>query len=633
MGRVGAVRFVSDPSNTETTMNPRKLLCMSALFLPLACGGGGGGGSSGATAGRPTGLTAHATATGIELDWNTVPGAAQYAIYVGDVAGFAHDEQTLLGGVTGPPAMIAVNENGTYYFSVTAIVNGVESEASNEVSIVLGGGGGGGGGVGGGSGPDPLLAQQWHLDNTGQSGGTFGEDVRVKPVWNAGITGQGVDIAIVDDGLEVAHEDLAANVISGLSFDYVDGDSNPTRGAHGTCCAGVAASVGQNAFGGRGAAFGARLAGFAVLDSLTDQNQGDAMVRGLSQIEVSSNSWGAPDHTGAPTPTPTLWSQAVVQGVTQGRNGRGIVYVWAAGNGAEPQPNAPGTPTDNSNLDGQANFPAVIAIGAVGDDGKKASYSEEGANLLVCTPSQGRGGHAITTVDRTGNVGFNQGTNANDYANTSYTNTFNGTSSACPLAAGCVALMLQANPNLTWRDVRLVLARTARRNDFSDADWKLNGAGLHVNHKYGFGVIDAQAAVTMAVTFQSVGGMSTLKQFATPALAVNLPIPDNNPAGLTRTTTVSGSPVSKIEFVQVFFDSDHTFIGDLRIVLRSPSGTESVLNVPHSMTQAAGLENYTFSTMRHLDEPSNGTWTLKVSDEFATDTGTLRTWGLVVYGS
>ncbi len=132
----------------------------------------------------------------------------------------------------------------------------------------------------------------------------------------------------------------------------------------------------------------------------------------------------------------------------------------------------------------------MLAICAVGDDGVRAFYSERGANLWVCTPSQGRGGHAITTTDRTGTLGFNAGV-APDYANANYTNTFNGTSSAAPLAAGVIALVLEANPNLTWRDLRIVLAQSARKNHAADADWVVNGGGFNINHNYGFRVADA----------------------------------------------------------------------------------------------------------------------------------------------
>jgi kexin len=275
----------------------------------------------------------------------------------------------------------------------------------------------------------------------------------------------------------------------------------------------------------------------------------------------------------------------------------------------------------------------VIAVGAVGDDGGKASYSEKGANLLVCAPSQGRAGHAITTVDRTGPDGYNDGLGPFDYADPNYTNTFNGTSSAAPLAAGVVALVLQANPNLTWRDVRYVLATSARMNDLLDLDWTLNGAGHAINHKYGFGVVDAEQAVLLAPTWTNVGPLLT---FTTPTAQPLLAIPDADPLGVSDAIVVAGSGIQHLEHVEILFDAaDHPYSGDLDIELLAPSGTVSVLvethAIPSGVTPVA-YDGFRFGSVRHLDEPADGTWTLTVRDLAAPDTGTFRAWGLTFRG-
>jgi kexin len=212
-----------------------------------------------------------------------------------------------------------------------------------------------------------------------------------------------------------------------------------------------------------------------------------------------------------------------------------------------------------------------------------------------------------------------------------YTNTFNGTSSATPLASGVVALIEQANPNLTWRDVRYVLANSARMNDPTDADWTVNGAGYHVNHKYGFGVVDAGAAVALAPTWVNVPALITL---TTPTDHANLAIPDNDPVGVTSSIVVAGSGIQNIEHVEITFDAaDHTFSGDLQIVLTAPSGTQSVLAETHDCPQGASpYVNWVFGSVRHLDEPADGTWTLNVSDRAAGDTGTFRYWSLKFRG-
>ncbi|MFM9159887.1 MAG: S8 family serine peptidase, partial [Dolichospermum sp.] len=121
---------------------------------------------------------------------------------------------------------------------------------------------------------------------------------------------------------------------------------------------------------------------------------------------------------------------------------------------------------DNSNYDGYANSRYVIAVAAHrnNSNGVFSGYSEPGANLLVTAPSNG-GTLGVVTTDLMGADGYNGLTDQN------YTNAFGGTSSATPLVSGVIALMLQANPNLTWRDVQHILVRSAEKNDPTNTDW------------------------------------------------------------------------------------------------------------------------------------------------------------------
>jgi subtilisin-like proprotein convertase family protein len=605
------------------------LLPLFSLLL-VACGGGGGGSANppGDTLAAPTGLTASAHTDGVLLNWGPVAGAENYAIFVGNTAGFALGEDSFLGVAEAPPVVIGgFPAAGQIYFKVTALKGELSSGPSNEVGFNLGGGTGGGGGN------DPLLPDQWHLSNTGQAGGTPGEDARVLPAWNAGLKGQGIYISVVDDGLEIGHVDLVNNVVPGLSYDYVDLDDNPTGGEHGTSVAGVSAAQGGNPHGGAGVAPAARLAGFNFLQNSTTANEVDAMLRGLDVIDVSNNSWG-PGSNGIPVPAAVTWKSAIDQGLSNGRGGRGLNYVFAAGNGGVISKDDP-TPMEDANLLGYQSYYGVIAVAAVGDDGKQAYYSNPGACVLVAAPSLGRADHGITTTDRSGAEGYNTGNSPGNYANPAFTNAFDGTSSAAPLVSGVVALMLERNPQLTWRDVRLILARTARRNDPSDLDWKQNGAGLWTNHKYGFGVVDAAAATAMAANFPSVGGSSMLESVGTSSGPLNLPIPDGVPTWVTSTLTLGNGPgPSKIESVEVSVKLEHDWIGDLEIILVSPQGTESVLSRPHFQPDyGPGFQNWTFSTVRCLDEPVAGVWTLRVRDLYTPDAGLLKEWRVTVRGS
>jgi subtilisin family serine protease len=612
--------IVKAPPWTKARRGATSLAALLASLLS-ACGGGGGGGTHIPAA--PTQLTVTPVASDLELDWSPSGGATSYNVY-GDVNPGVSALPALL--VTTVPApspserivrtLVSVFAPGTTaYFVVTAVNSLGESPPSNEASNTVGGT------------PDPLFQHQWHLENTGQAGGTPGEDIRVLNAWSAGIAGDGVRFAFVDDGLEIAHEDLVANVAVGLSHNYLNGSSNPTGGEHGTSCAGVSAAVRMNGKGGTGAAFRANMVGYNLLQALTTVNEADAMTRNAQDIWISSNSWGATDGLGVPQPSNQTWRNAVQSGLSSGRNGLGTIYVWAAGNGALTNQGL----TDDSNLDGQANFYGVIAIAAVGDDGKKANYSEEGANVWVAAPSRGHSNHGITTVDRTGTLGYNDGTNPFDYPDVKYTNTFSGTSSATPLAGGVVALALAANPALTWRDLRLVLAGSARKNDASDSDWTVNGAGHPINHKYGFGVADAEAAVLAAQGWSNVGALVVFDSLLSQP---NLPIPDADPTGVSDSIVVAGSGVQNIEFVRILFDAaDHTFSADLEIVLTAPSGTQSKLARFHAVPSGPQpYVNWIFGDVRHLDEPADGTWTLTVRDLASPDTGTFRAWQLEFLG-
>jgi proprotein convertase subtilisin/kexin type 2 len=482
---------------------------------------------------------------------------------------------------------------------------------------------------------DPLYSDQWHLKNTGSPTGTAGEDTNVESVWNNGICGIGITIAVVDDGLEIGHEDLAANVVAGGSHNYVDETNDPTPpagstdAAHGTSVAGVAAAVGFNNIGVRGVAHGAELVGYNLTEALNSINEADAAVRGKATVDISNNSWSHQEDDGALVATTATWSAAIDDGITNGRGGKGINYFWAGGNGK--------LDSDNSNYDGMANYQGVNAVGALDDTGKSTSYSEEGANILISAHAgEFCDTNTTTTVDLTGAAGAN---NAgifdglpDDYANDNYTQCFNGTSSATPLVAGVAALVLQANPNLTRRDLRLLLAKTARKNDGTDSDWKINGAGLNINHKYGYGAVDATAAVTAAPGWTLLAAEKTPESY--PGVITTAAIPDNGPA-VTNTLKVVSSGITQLEFVDITFASDHTYWGDLILELTSPSGTKSILtnyNGKATGNGAAFTAGFRFGSVRHFDETPVGNWVLSVRDDANIDTGNITSWSIKLYG-
>ncbi|TGL86780.1 serine protease [Leptospira congkakensis] len=504
---------------------------------------------------------------------------------------------------------------------------------------------------------DVLYNDQWHLRNLGQFGGTIGEDANVFPVWNQGASGNQVIVSVVDDGLDIRHEDLSSNIsVTARGLNLLNNTIYPTHtystSFHGTAVGGVIAARANNGVGVRGAAPCSKLVGVNILEKSTIYTSDEyrAMVNESARVSISNNSWGSPDGYGWLWPSSSLWQQGVKEGLQTGKAGKGSVYVWAAGNGANGGTISAPVLVDNANYDGQANYYGVMAIGGIGEDGKKANYSESGANVWVVAHTQGNNTTsyttAISTTDASGSFGLNTGNIAGDYSQSSYTKRFNGTSSSTPLAAGVIGLLLSQYPNLSWRDVRELVAYSARKNDPADADWSVNGAGLNINHKYGFGAVDATSLLSMSNNWPLITASQIID--TRNALTPNVPIPDNDlMTGATVNYSVT-SPISYIEYVDLEFTSNHTYFPELYILVISPNGTISFLAEPHgcanpysnsfctsgntSIAAMTGSSTYRFGMARNLGENPNGTWIIRVYDASATDTGSINSVQLRFYG-
>lgn len=631
------------------------MAALSFTMVLAACGGGSstGGTTTTTTTTVPDKVGASVGNGQVMVHWRQVSGATSYNVYYGTATGVTTANGTKVAGAVSNQAVTGLTNGTAYYFIVTSLTGTTESAASAEVSAtpassIL---------ANAAYAPnDTLYGNQWHLKNTGQAGatgvaGTAGEDLNVEKVWTTHIGG-GQRIAIVDDGLDILHEDLSANALKADSWDYLTGAvpvTNLITGdyAHGTSCAGLAAAAGNNSKGSVGVAMGAEIVGYNLLQSTTSANEADAMTRGKSGNSVSSNSWGAPDGTGTLQASSSTWQAAILDGITTGRANKGTIYTWAAGNGYGSNSVA----IDRSDYDGQANFWGVIAVAALSDKGVYSSYSEQGSNVLVSAfGGEFCSTHALTTTDITGTAGSNTNatSNVSDYGDTSYTKCMNGTSGATPEVSGAVALMLEANPNLTFRDVRLILATTARKNNPTQASWGLNSAGLHINDNYGYGAVDTLAAVNAALTWTSVGGAATLvTNTGSNPITTALPIADGtgttaSPAYATATTStikLTSSGISKVEFVSVTVKSDHAEFGDLKITLTSPALTVSTLALPHSCPGNTGslcgsllTGGFRFGVARLINEAADGDWILSVSDGRTGNTGNLTSWSITAYG-
>ena len=458
---------------------------------------------------------------------------------------------------------------------------------------------------------DPRFGDQWHLQNTGLTSGTTGEDANLTGAWESYL-GTGVMIGVVDDGVDTDHADLSTNYDDTHDWDYCgnDGNPNPTRwDAHGTAAAGVAAATGDNGQGTSGAAPDAGLAGLLLIAcSTTDTRESAALNHENQVMDIYSNSWGPGDNGRTLEAPGPLMMAAFEDDVANGRGGLGNIITWAAGNGLSND--------DDSNKDGYANARQTIAVTAITHHGDQSWYAEPGANILIAAHSDGDG-EGITTTDIEGSDG---------YTNGDYTDDFGGTSSATPLVSGVIALVLEANANLTWRDVQHILVHSARQNDKNDGSWNVNGAGHDVSHKYGFGAIDAGAAVALAENWTDVDAVMNV---TTGTMNVNTDIPDDTGTALTDTVTVSEA--LQVEHVEVVVDIDHTYRSDLEIILTSPSGTQSVLAQEHS-DSGNDYSDWMFMTVHNWDESSAGNWTLSVEDVSGGDSGAWNEWELIIHG-
>lgn len=570
-------------------------------------------------------------------------------------------------------------------------------------------------------GSDPLVAAAWHLKNTGptQQVSAFsnttavaGADANVECVHNngAGYTGQGVTIAVVDSGMEIAHEDLAPNVVAGGSFNINTGSANPTTTPavgefdHGSAVSGVLAARGWNGVGSRGVAPRASIQGYnrigntgfvfgggtvSQIDTLILGARGSLLTNNTlistfgtraDSASVFNMSFGSNPGTPPATLTPSVMSDAATWGALNLRSGRGAVYVQSAGNayvgngtsfslpGFASQAihcaNVFGNGTDiavtgtftnrdglgcgNSNHDpATRNNPYLITAAALNNTNVASSYSNPGANVWVSgfggEFGNGSTGAAMVTVDTascaagmnaTGTAFTNflaslpatPGTQAQRLArfvaesfgistnlgnvdpNCNYTGQMNGTSSAAPSVAGVVALMLQANPNLTRADVAWILANTATQVDASRAatsillqgqtnsinlvdGWTQNSAGLRFHTSYGFGRVNAAAAVQQALNFTTPAGrrtntLSNATAFASAAANTNITAASvlGTGARMNSANVTVGSAATRTGPMQLDVTVTNNAgaginlnPGQLQFEIVSPNGTKSIV--------------------------------------------------------
>ncbi len=459
---------------------------------------------------------------------------------------------------------------------------------------------------------------QWHLLNEYVSG----RDARVQGAWNRDITGEGVTIGVVDDCLERTHPDLSPNYVAADSWDFGGNDPDPSPvysdDQHGVSTSGVAAARGGNGIGVTGAAPYAGLAGLRIdFNTQTSAMFASATLYHSSgsntNIKVKNHSYGV----NVPYVPAAAEEAALVASAAAG-----TIHAIAAGN----QRGASYVNPD-AGKGSLIHIPEVITVAALGSNGKFSYYSCYGANVFVTAPSSSSAGlYGITTTDRTTEaLGYNG--SGDTFPDSNYTSRFGGTSSATPLVAGVMALCKQAQPNLNVRFAKHLMVLTSDVVDpsditvESDGGWKTNGAGNKFNQNYGFGLIDADELTQAAVQYSGVTALTT---YSTGNISVGATIPDNNATGVTRTFDVTAT--TPLEEVLVTLNFTHAYDGDITASITSPSGLTSRLMKENLYSIGTGTIAWSFCTNAFWGENPAGTWTLKVRDAIAFDTGTWNSY-------
>ncbi|WP_417242290.1 S8 family serine peptidase [Celeribacter sp.] len=458
---------------------------------------------------------------------------------------------------------------------------------------------------------DPLYSAQWHFDFIGD----------IERVWDD-YTGAGINVLVFDDGVQSTHPDLDDNMSGALNFTFgsstYDGEPASAWSAHGTAVAGL---LGAEANGkiGVGVAFDVTMTSFDILDVLYEastQNYDlyEAAYYAAENFDIINASLGLAaseidfDNRYSPlASSPYAFIETIMgayeNATAHGRDGLGTIAVYAAGN-----------ETMNASGSYLTNTRHTVAVAATDTSGNVTDYSNFGTSIVISAPA------ANVTTDRTGSDGYESGWS---------TTQFGGTSAATPIVSGVIALVLEANDGLGWRDVNDILALSASQTgstygagasgyemsawlDNGAANW--NGGGLSYSLSYGYGMIDAFAATRLAEvwdTFNATAATSANEVYASQARSFTNSIVSS---GSSRTFTVTETDSIDIDTVYVevsMFAANMTYV---ELVLVTPDGVEMAL-AQYDEFYGASVD-YAFNVAGLNGVNSAGDWSVKVVNDY-----------------
>jgi len=467
---------------------------------------------------------------------------------------------------------------------------------------------------------DKEWPRQWYLNRGGNL------DMNVEEAWDMGYSGKGVTVTILDDGVEWNHPDLSRNYREVASYDINHNDKDPfprydlfDTNKHGTRCAGQVAAEANNSVCSVGIAFNSGIGGVRMLDgTITDAVEARSLSLNPQNIDIYSASWG-PDDDGRTVDGPgPLTRRALQEGVTNGRDGLGSIFVWASGNGGKFQ--------DNCNCDGYATSIYTLSVSSVSENGNIPWYSEQCSSTLATTYSSGSsrlGERKVITTD----------------LHARCTSSHTGTSASSPMAAGIVALMLESNRRLNWRDVQHIVVRSAKNANLKADDWAVNGAGFNVSHAFGFGLMDAGEMVHRALTWKTVPEQVKCEvEWNGEELSVRAGEQKEIEVVINSNPESAGScAVRVLEHVHVVVDiSSRSRRGEFTILLRSPVGTVSKLLAPrpldNSLSGFANFRTWPLMTTHNWGENPGGVWSLVIGNG-GSRTAYVGGAKLIVYGT